>query len=93
MFSQSSASYAPRAPKPAYPYQQPSSYDLMLASHSASSLSFSTPSLVARSLASTPSSSALPEVEGVRGLPSDEAEILYATGLDRLDLHEEETIR
>ena len=93
MFSQPSASYAPRAPKPAYPYQQPSSYDLMLASQSASTLSSSTPSLVARSLASTPSSSTLPEVDGVRGFPSDDAEILYATGLDRLGLNEEDTIR
>ncbi|GJE97657.1 hypothetical protein PsYK624_138780 [Phanerochaete sordida] len=78
---------APRAPQPSYPYQQPSSYDMMLASRSTSALSPATPPLVARSLASTPSSSALPEVEGVRGLPADEAEILYATGLDSLDLN------
>ncbi|KIP04233.1 hypothetical protein PHLGIDRAFT_129634 [Phlebiopsis gigantea 11061_1 CR5-6] len=93
MFSHPSASYAPRAPRPAYPYQQPSSYDLMLASQSASTLSSSTPSLVARSLASTPSSSTFPEADGVRNLPSDESEILYATGLDHLDLNEEDTIR
>lgn len=80
-------SYAPRAPKPAYPYQQPSSYDLMLAAQSTSTLSSATPPLVARSLASTPSSYALPEVESGRGFPVDETEILYATGLDRLDLN------
>lgn len=60
---------------------------MMLASQSTSTLPPATPPLVARSLASTPSSSTLPEVEGVRGLPADEAEILYATGLDRLDLN------
>jgi hypothetical protein len=85
--------YTPRAPKPAYPYQQPSSYDMMLASQSTSTVSASTPSLVARSLASTPSSSTLPEIEGVRGFPADEAEILYATGLDALDLSGDEPTR
>ena len=86
--------FAPRAPKPAYPYQQPPSYDLMLATQSTSSLASSTPPLVARSLASTPSSSTLPEIEGVcGGFPADETEILYATGLDHLDLNGDETIR
>ena len=87
------ATYAPRAPKPAYPYQQTSSYDMMLASQSTSSVSTSTPPLVARSLASTPSSSTLPEIEGVQGFPTDEAEILYATGLDGLDLNGDEPAR
>ena len=85
--------YAPRAPKPSYPYQQTSSYDLMLASQSTSTLPTMTPPLVPRSLASTPSSSTLPEVESAQGFPMDEAEILYATGLEELDLNGDEPAR
>ncbi|EKM49758.1 uncharacterized protein PHACADRAFT_265411 [Phanerochaete carnosa HHB-10118-sp] len=86
-------SFTPRAPQPTYPYRQTSSFNLMLVSQSTSTYPPATPPLVARSLASTPSSSTLPEVEGVRGLPADEAEILYATGLDSLGLDADEPNR
>lgn len=93
MDAHTSTSFTPRAPQPAYPYQQPPSYDLMLATQSTSTFSLATPPLVTRSIASTPSSSTLPEVESMRGFPADESEILYATGLDHLDLNGEESTR
>lgn len=75
------AVFPPRAPRPSYPYQHPHMYDVMLTAGSASPAT--TPSLVARSLASTPSTS-LPEED----YHTDYTRILYTTGLAGLNLND-----